>query len=362
MKIVTLIKVLSWYCIALPAQLQLFPTTVNAISYDYNVNSGRYQASPQKSDVLLFSAAAGALYIANCVKIIHTGNEALVERLGAYHRKLDPGIHLVWSPFERICFEETIREQVLDVPPQECFTLDNAPLRADAIVYMRVCDTMAACYKVINFKNAILSLCLTMVREEVGKLTLEETFASRNRLNKVLVQNLNEASREWGVEITRVEIQDLQPSHDILKAMEMQMSADRKKRAVILQSQGERKRLENEAQGKAMALISDAEAKKKGIILAAEAEVERQRLESEGLRLAIESLSKSIANSSGTNRDKNDPPGMKAVKDSLQLLSLIRYLETHGRFAESSGTKVLMFPSKDSLPLTYEGINSMLNQ
>ena len=126
---------------------------------------------------------------------------------------------------------------------------------------------MDAKYKVVDFKNAILSLCLTMVREEVGKLTLEETFASRNRLNKVLVQNLNEVSRGWGVEISRVEIQDLQPSNDILQAMEMQMSAERKKRAAILQSEGERTRLTNVAEGKALALISDAEAKKKSIIL-----------------------------------------------------------------------------------------------
>ncbi len=217
-----------------------------------------------------------------------------------------------------------------------------------------------ACYKVANVRSAVLNLCLTNVRQEVGRLTLEESFSSRGQLNKALVKTLNEICQGWGVEITRVEIQHLEPSREILRSMELQISAERKKRAAILQSEGEKMKLINEAQGRAGALLSDAEARKKQIILAAEAEAERQKLEAQGMNLAIQSVATAIANTGGSYRNQNGRPSENAVKDALQLLTLVRYLETQGKFASSDATKVLMFPTKDSIPLTYEGLNGLL--
>ena len=223
-------------------------------------------------------------------------------------------------------------------------------------------DMKDACYQVDNVKNAVLNLCLTNVREEVGRLTLEESFSSRGQLNRALVRTLNEICQRWGVEITRVEIQHLEPSIEILRSMELQISAERKKRAAILQSEGEKMKLINEAQGRAGALLSDAEARKKQTILAAEAEAERQKLEAEGIYAAIQSIAAAIASAGGTYRKQNGLPSESAVKDALQLLAWVRYMETQAKFASSDGTKVLMFPTKDSIPLTYEGLNSLLRQ
>ena len=221
-------------------------------------------------------------------------------------------------------------------------------------------DMKDACYQVSDVKNAVLNLCLTNVREEIGKLTLEESFSSRGQLNQALVKTLNQICQRWGVEITRVEIQHLEPSPEILRSMELQISAERKKRASVLQSEGEKMKLINEAEGRAGALLSDAEARKKQIILASEAEAERQKLEAEGINMAIRNIATAIASAGGSYRNENGLPSENAVKDALQFLTLVRYMETQGKFASSDGTKVLMFPTKDSIPLTYEGLNSLL--
>ena len=293
-------------------------------------------------------AACTVITAASCVKVISTGDECLVERLGKFHRSLGPGIHIVFHPFETISFTDTLREQVFDIPPQECFTLDNAPLTADAIVYMKIKNMKDACYEIFNVKNAVLNLCLTNVREEVGRLTLEQAFSSRGELNRALLISLNDVCRNWGIEITRVEIQHLQPSPDIMRALESQISAERKKRASILQSEGEKTKLINEAEGRAQAMISDAEAKNKSIILASHAEAERQRLEADGIRLAIETLATAITGE-GSSR-------AQAVQEAIQFLGLVRYLETQGKFASSEGTKVLMFPSRDDLPINIHSL------
>merc|ERR550539_506424 len=310
--------------------------------------------------LLLGSCAVGAICCASCVRIVSTSDQCLVERLGKFHRELNPGLNFIIPFIDNVSFRDTLREQVLDVPPQECFTLDNAPLTADAIVYMKITDMKDACYQVSDVKNAVLNLCLTNVREEVGKLTLDESFSSRVQLNQALVKTLNQICQRWGVEITRVEIQQLDPSPDILRSMELQISAERKKRASVLQSEGEKMKLINEAEGRAGALLSDAEARKKQIILASEAEAERQKLEAEGINMAIRNIATAIASAGGSYRNENGLPSENAVKDALQLLTLVRYMETQGKFASSDCTKVLMFPTKDSIPLTYEGLNSLL--
>lgn len=313
----------------------------------YEFNYSRGGKGDIARNIVLGACAVGIVGAASCIKIVSTGDECLVERLGKFHRSLGPGIHFVLSPIECISFQDTIREQVMDVPPQDCFTQDNAPLNADAVMYMRIHNMKDACYNVFNVRNALLNLCLTNVREEVGRLTLEEAFSSRGELNKRLLASLNKVSHGWGIEITRVEIQHLEPSADILKALESQISAERKKRATILQSEGEKAKLINEAQGRAEAMLADAEAKKKSMILASQAEAERQSLEAEGIQIAIQTIANSII-SMGADSST-------ALKEAIKFLGLARYMETQGKFAASEGTKVLMFPTK-----VVEGLSGLL--
>jgi regulator of protease activity HflC (stomatin/prohibitin superfamily) len=273
------------------------------------------------------------------MQAITTGDECLVERFGKYHRKLGPGWHWISRPFETVSYHVTTREQVMDIPPQQAYTIDNAPITADAVVYMRVVDLIKARYEIRDVKNAILNLCLTQLREEVGKLTLDECFSSRDRINKALLENLNSVCATWGIQITRIEIQEMQPSRDILAAMEMQMAAERKKRAAILQSEGERTTLTNEAEGRAKAILVDSEAKAKSMVTLAKAEAERMRLEAEGMKMAISEIASSIQTQSAIHKE--------SVEGALQMIMLTRYLETQAKFANTNGTKVLMFPTKD---------------
>jgi len=306
---------------------------------------------------------------APCLKIVTTGDECLVERFGQFNRRLGPGWHLVLRPFESVSFHGTTREQVLDVPPQQCYTLDNAPLKADAVVYLKIVSMEMARYEVENLSEAILNLCLTQLREEVGKLTLDESFSSRDRINRALLLDLNEVCRTWGVQITRVEIQNLEPSPDILAAMELQMAAERRKRASILKSEGERMTLINEAEGRASAQLANAKAMGEGVVLAANAEKARQKIEAEGLKIAIETVAEAIGDRmvGDADHDINSKKGQgkfsqtQSIEKAMEFLALIRYLETQARFAAGNGTKVLMFPSKDCLPLTHEGLRGLLD-
>lgn len=300
-------------------------------------------------------AACGCLGFGLCLNVVTTGDECLVERFGKYHRKLGAGWHFLMPVIEKISFKVTTREQVLDVPPQQCYTKDNAPIKADAVVYMKIQDVLLAKYNVEDIYGAIMNLCLTQLREEVGKLTLDESFSSRERINRELLKDLNGVCQNWGIEITRVELQNLQPSATIKEAMELQMAAERKKRAAILHSEGERTTLVNEAEGRAEAAIKDAQAKQKATVLLAEAEANRQRIEAEGLRMAIATVADGIV---GDNRDA--AARGEAVEAAVQFLTAVRYLEMQGKIAVSDNSKVILLPSKDSLPMTYGGLKFLL--
>lgn len=205
-------------------------------------------------------------------KVIQQGNEALVERLGVYDRKLEPGLKFVVPVLERVAYQGTIRERVLDIPPQPSITRDNVSITVDAVVYWRIVDMAKAYYKVQDLQSAMVNLVLTQIRAEMGKLELDETFTARSQINDLLLQELDEATDPWGVKVTRVELRDIIPSQAVQESMELQMSAERRKRAAILTSEGEREAAVNSARGKAEAQVLDAEARQKSLVLQAEAE------------------------------------------------------------------------------------------
>jgi regulator of protease activity HflC (stomatin/prohibitin superfamily) len=207
------------------------------------------------------------------IKVINQGDEALVEKLGKYNgKKLKPGLNYVVPFLERISFYQTIRERVIDIPPQQCITRDNVTISVDAVVYWKILDLERAYYKVESLQMAMVNLVLTQIRSEIGKLELDETFTARSHINEILLRELDEATDPWGVKVTRVELRDIVPARAVLDAMEMQMSAERKKRAAILISEGEREAAINSARGQAEAQILNAEAKQRSVLLAAEAD------------------------------------------------------------------------------------------
>ncbi|MEQ8752369.1 MAG: SPFH domain-containing protein [Coleofasciculus sp. G1-WW12-02] len=300
----------------------------------------------------------GGSTMASSIKIVNQGNEALVERLGKYSgKKLEPGLNLMVPVLDRVVFKETIREKVLDIPPQKCITCDNVSISVDAVVYWRIMDMEKAYYKVEDLQAAMVNLVLTQIRSEMGKLELDQTFTARSEVNETLLRELDIATDPWGVKVTRVELRDIVPSKAVQDSMELQMSAERRKRAAILTSEGERESAVNSARGNAEARVLDAEARQKAAILDAEAQqkaivlkaqAERQQavLRAQATSEALQIVAKTL---------KGDP----VARDALQFLLAQNYLEMGKEIGSSDSSKV-MFMDPRAIPATIEGIRSIV--
>ena len=219
-----------------------------------------------------------ALLGVSSVKVTSGGQSRLVERLGKYDRQLQPGLSLVLPVLEKVVSHESLKERVLDIPPQQCITRDNVAIEVDAVVYWQLLEHSRAYYAVDNLQSAMVNLVLTQIRAEMGKLDLDQTFTTRQEVNEALLHELDQATDPWGVKVTRVELRDIQPSRGVQQAMEQQMTAEREKRAAILRSEGERESQLNAARGRAEALVLDAKAKQEALVLEAEAQAQQQTL------------------------------------------------------------------------------------
>lgn len=307
--------------------------------------------------LLLVFLALGGSALVGSVKIVNQGNEALVESLGSYKKKLSPGLNFVTPFIDRVVYRETIREKVLDIPPQQCITRDNVGITVDAVVYWRIVDMEKAYYKIENLKLAMQNIVLTQVRAEMGKLELDETFTAREKINEILLRDLDIATDAWGVKVTRVELRDLVPSKAVQDSMEMQMAAERRKRAAVLTSEGEREAAVNSARGSAEAQVLDAEARQKAAILQAEgqqkaivlkAEAERQErvLKAQAIAEALEIIN---------HRLKTDP----SAREALRFLLAQNYLDMGTTIGTSTSSKV-MFMDPQTIPATIEGMRSII--
>ncbi len=291
-------------------------------------------------------------------KIINQGEEALVASFGKYKRKLPAGPHFILPFIDTVSYKGSIKEQVLDIPPQQCITRDNVPITADAVVYWRVVDMEKAYYRVENLRQAIVNIVLTQIRSELGSLELDETFTARNKINELLLRDLDDATEPWGVKVTRVELRDILPAKAVQESMELQMTAERKKRAAILTSEGDREAAINKARGLAdsqllnaeasqKAAILEAEGQKQSRILRAEAERQEQVLKAQGTAQAMQVLLQSM---------KGNPQAQEA----LQFLLAQSYISMGTAIGSSDSSKV-MFMDPRSIPATLEGLKSIVD-
>jgi regulator of protease activity HflC (stomatin/prohibitin superfamily) len=221
------------------------------------------------------------------VKIIRPYEKGLVERLGKFNRILDPGVHFIIPLMERVK-KVDMREHVVDVPPQEVICKDNVVVTVDAVVYYQVIDPIKAVYNVSNFLMAIVKLAQTNLRAIIGEMELDETLSGRDIINARLREELDKITDRWGVKITRVEIQRIDPPKDIQEAMAKQMTAEREKRAMILLAEGKKESAIREAEGQKQAAILKAEGEKQRQILIAEGQAQAIRKVLEALRMADE--------------------------------------------------------------------------
>ncbi|WP_353929362.1 stomatin-like protein [Okeanomitos corallinicola TIOX110] len=307
--------------------------------------------------LLLALAFGGGTVVLKSVRVINQGDEALVESLGSYKKKLGPGLSMINPFFDNVVYKQTIREKVLDIPPQQCITRDNVSITVDAVVYWRIVDMEKSYYKVENLQSAMVNLVLTQIRAEMGQLELDQTFTARNQINELLLRELDISTDPWGVKVTRVELRDIVPSKAVQDSMELQMSAERKKRAAILTSEGDRESAVNSARGKADAQILDAEARQKSVILSAEAEQKAIVLKAQAERQQQVLKAQAIAESAEiiSQKMKANPEAQKAI----EVLVALGYLDMGTIIGKSDSSKV-MFMDPRNIPATVEGIRSIV--
>ncbi len=263
------------------------------------------------------------------LRIVQQGNSVLVERLGTFSRTLKPGVNIVVPLLEKEVSTQSLKERVLDVPPQDGITKDNVKISVDAVIYWQLVDHYKGHYAVLDMEAALMNLVLTQIRAEVGLMNLDQTFSARQEVNDRLLAELDDATDPWGIKVTRVELQDILPSPSVVESMEKQMTAERRKRATVLDSEGEKEAAINVARGRAEALVLDAEAQSRAVVVAAEASAQQQKLLAEARGQAAAALAEVL---------QQHPTAAEA----LRLLLAKDWMTMGEQLAQAKGGSVLM--------------------
>jgi regulator of protease activity HflC (stomatin/prohibitin superfamily) len=281
------------------------------------------------------------------INIVPQGTAIVVERLGKFHRVLESGVNFVIPIIEkkrkmfiaayqvgvdgisRVVSKLSdlidLREQVFDFPKQSVITSDNVSMEIDAVLYYKIVSPEKAVYGIANVVDGIQKLVQTSLRNVVGQMTLDETLSSRENINDTLRVILDEATDDWGVKVTRIELQEITPSREIRQRMELQMTAEREKRASILTAEGEKQAAVLRAEGESIAKIKRAEADKQSRILDAEGMASARLTIAESESDALDAVGKVV--------------GKETAKDYLLLL---KYLESLQAIADGKATKIFM--------------------
>lgn len=213
--------------------------------------------------LIMFFGAAAIILVGLGVRTVPQGYEYTVQRFGRYTRTLQPGLNLIIPVVDTIGSRINRMEQTFDIPSQQIITKDNATAQVNGIMYARVMDTEKAAYGVSNLKNALSQLAMTNIRSVLGEYNLDDALSRRDEINAKLLSVLDEAAVPWGTKITRVEIQEIEPSADLLEALGSQMKAEREKRSEILRAEGKKQAAILEAEGRLVAAAKDAEARER---------------------------------------------------------------------------------------------------
>ena len=281
-----------------------------------------------------------AIFLLRSVRIVPQARAGVVERLGRYIRTQGPGLTVLVPFVDRMRPMMDLREQVVSFPPQPVITSDNLTVGVDSVIYFQVTDPRAATYEIQNYIQAVEQLTITTLRNVIGSLNLEQALTSRDSINTHLRGVLDDATGPWGIRVARVEIKAIDPPPSIQDAMEQQMRADRSKRAIILQSEGQREASIKTAEGQKAAQILSAEGQKQSVILAAEADRQSRILRAEGERaarfLAAQGQAKAIETTFAAIHNSRPDPALLAYQ----------YLQTLPQIAQGDANKMWIVPSE----------------
>jgi regulator of protease activity HflC (stomatin/prohibitin superfamily) len=224
--------------------------------------------------LLVAMAVLLLLFLRSFVRIVPQNEAFVVERLGKYDRTLLAGFHITIPVIERVAYRHSLKEFAVDVASQQAITRDNVALGIDGVLYMKIMDPQAASYGVDNLQFAITQLAQTSMRAEIGKLSLDDTFESRENINARVTQAIDEASEAWGTKVLRYEVKDITPPSSILEEMEKQMGAERERRVAVTTSEGYRQAQINQAEGDRQAQILRAQGTAESLTIEATARAE----------------------------------------------------------------------------------------
>ena len=299
---------------------------------------------------LLFLGIALLTVAWKTIKIVPQSTVLLIERLGRFHRVANSGLNIIvpffespravyWSNVRPGTTSIDLREQYIDMPPQPVITRDNVTINVDSVVYWQVTDPTKAVYEVADLVGAIVQLTITGMRSVMGEMDLDHTLSSRDQINAKLRLILDDATDKWGVKVTRVDVKNINPPEDVRITMEKQMTAERNRRALILQAEGDKQAAITRAEGEKTAAITRAEGERESAILQADGAAQARLKAASAEAQAIHQISQTI----GT------------PEQTAHYLITTRYIESLRDMTRTSNSKVIFMPTETSAMLSSIG-------
>lgn len=284
------------------------------------------------NDPVIIALVIGFVVIAivtlfKAARVVPQRTQFVIERLGKYSRTLDAGFHILLPFIDRIGYRHTLKENAVDVPSQTCITKDNISVHIDGVLYVQVVDAKAASYGIQNYMFAISQLAQTTLRSEIGRINLDKTFEERDVINSQVVAAVDKASDSWGVKILRYEIKDIIPPDSVKDALEKQMRAERERRAVVAESEGQKQAKINVSEGQRQETINHSEAEKQKRINEAEGRSTEIKLIAEATAEGLRRVAEAISSPSG--------------KDAVNLRVAEQYIREFGNLAKTNNTMIL---------------------
>ncbi len=280
-------------------------------------------------------------------KVVPQRSVYIVERLGKYSRSLEAGFHILIPFIDKIAYKQNLKEQAIDVASQICITKDNIAVEVDGVLYLQVIDPQKASYGIDNYKFAVIQISQTTMRSVIGKMELDKTFEERETVNGTIVEAVDKASVPWGIKVSRYEVKNISPPQSIKDAMEKQMRAEREKRALIAESEGDKQAKINRAEGVKQETIAFSEGEKQKRINEATGRAAEIELVAVATAKGIREIALSI----------NEEGGMNAV--NLRIAE--QYLTEFGKLAKTNNSMIVPADLSD-IAGVISSITSVLNR